>query len=164
MGFFSKFFGSGVPVYEEKESNYESSLYYAAWQDKPYQNLLHKHYKLTEEINAMASVLYNLKIVQGDKMNVLISKCQDDIALAPKLIVYWQKYGDKPPAYEGYRRLCMIYEKQEKYGEAMKTCADAIRLGFVNDGSKGQMYGRLARLMRKSGVTVSIDEYLQFPR
>ena len=51
----------------------------------------------------------------------------------------------------------MLYEKQARYDEAISICAIAIHNGITYDGSKGEMYGRLARLIRKAGKPVSDD-------
>ena len=107
-----------------------------------------------EEIEAMWSVLYNLKIVAGEKADLFEQKCLQNIS----------DFQHMPPAntqatreVPAYTRLAMLYEKQERYDEAIAVCADAIRRGIVYDGSKGQMYGRLARLIRKSGKQVDDD-------
>lgn len=133
--------------------------------DKRYQDLAGRYYHLSEQINATASVLYNLKITHGPQMDELISKCHESIFLTQELIPLWRKYTEVPIAHDGYKRLCMIYEAQENYEEAIPVCTEAIKLGFVNDGTKGQMYGRLARLVRKSGKPASeeVQKYLFKP-
>ena len=113
-----------------------------------------KYFSGMEEIEAMWSVLYNLKIVTGEKADLFEQKCLQNIS----------DFQHMPPAntqatrsVPAYTRLAMLYDKQERYDEAIAVCADAIRCGIVYDGSKGQMYGRLARLIRKSGKQVDDD-------
>ena len=62
-----------------------------------------------------------------------------------------------PPRVPAYVRLVMLYEKQNRYTDAINMCARAIRAGAVRDGSKGMMQGRLARLIKKSKTTVPED-------
>jgi selenophosphate synthetase-related protein len=54
----------------------------------------------------------------------------------------------------------MLYEKQEKYQKAIEVCVEAIQIGAYDDHSNGKMYGRLARMIKKSGIDVT-DEIKQ---
>ena len=38
--------------------------------------------------------------------------------------------------------------------KAIEVCETAIRLGYIDDGTEGQMPGRIARLIRKKGKTL----------
>ena len=113
-----------------------------------------KYFSGMEEIEAMWSVLYNLKIVTGEKADMFEQKCLQNISDFQHIPPVNTQATREVPA---YTRLAMLYEKQERYDEAIAVCADAIRRGIVYDGSKGQMYGRLARLIRKSGKQVDSD-------
>lgn len=113
-----------------------------------------KYFSGMEEIEAMWSVLYNLKIVTGEKADMFEQKCLQNISDFQRIPPANIQATREVPA---YTRLAMLYEKQERYDEAIAVCADAIRRGIVYDGSKGQMYGRLARLIRKSGKQVDSD-------
>lgn len=113
-----------------------------------------KYFSGMEEIEVMWSVLYNLKIVTGEKADLFEQKCLQNISDFQHMPSATTQATRDVPA---YARLAMLYEKQERYDEAIAVCADAIRRGIVYDGSKGQMYGRLARLIRKSGKQVDDD-------
>lgn len=113
-----------------------------------------KYFSGMEEIEAMWSVLYNLKIVTGEKADMFEQKCLQNISDFQRIPPANTQATREAPA---YTRLAMLYEKQERYDEAIAVCVDAIRRGIVYDGSKGQMYGRLARLIRKSGKQVDSD-------
>ena len=113
-----------------------------------------KYFSGMEEIEAMWSVLYNLKIVTGEKADMFEQKCLQNISDFQRIPPANTQATREVPA---YTRLAMLYEKQERYDEAIAVCVDAIRRGIVYDGSKGQMYGRLARLIRKSGKQVDSD-------
>lgn len=113
-----------------------------------------------EELESMWSVMYNLKITTGEKADAFEAKCKDNINDLYKMLNIGRKCGydsTMPPRVPAYVRLAMIYEKQERYQDAINICAEAIKAGAINDGSKGKMYGRLARLIKKSGSNVSDD-------
>lgn len=124
--------------------------YQAPTQD-PYEE---RYFSAMPEIEAMWSVLYNLKIVTGEKADMFEQKCLQNISDFQHIPPANTQATREVPA---YTRLAMLYEKQERYDEAIAVCADAIRRGIVYDGSKGQMYGRLTRLIRKSGKQVDSD-------
>lgn len=115
-----------------------------------------------EEIESMWSVMYNLKIVNGEKADIFEAKCKNNLTDLHKMLNANKQYGydsAMPPHVPAYVRLAMLYEKQERYKEAIDVCVEAIKAGAINDGNKGKMYGRLARLIKKSGIEVN-DEIL----
>ena len=133
--------------------------------DQQVQEAVQKYYKGSENIEAAWSVLYNLKITSGPKADIFESQCKENIADLFKMIKLLEKNGDDdsfPLEVPAYKRLSMLYEKQHRYEDAINICAAAIRNGAVEDGSKGKMYGRLARLIRKSGIQLdsSITELI----
>jgi len=121
-----------------------------------------KYFKGLEEIESIWSVMYNLKITAGEKAELFERKCEENIVDLYSMLEAKRKYGyddSVPPHVPAYVRLAMLYEKQSRYQEAIDICVEAIKAGAVDDGNKSKMYGRLARLIRKSGITVS-DEVL----
>lgn len=52
-------------------------------------------------------------------------------------------------SHSSFKRLAIIYEKQRRYDEAIQICQRSIELGYVDDGTAGQMPDRIARLIRK---------------
>lgn len=148
------------------EQQYVDSLYAEMYQrvanNSTVRIYMDKYYKGLEEIESMWSVMYNLKISNGEQADVFESKCRKNIADLYQMLEVNSKYGydpTMPPHVPAYVRLAMLYEKQERYEAAIDICVEAIKAGAVNDGNKGKMYGRLARLIRKSGITVD-DEVL----
>ncbi len=154
-------------IFSKKEivstnQQYIDSLYSEINQQAAYnsvtRNYADKYYKGLEEIESMWSVMYNLKIVKGEQANIFEIKCRNNITDLYQMLDVNRKYkydSTMPPHVPAYVRLAMLYEKQERYAEAIDTCVEAIKAGAINDGNKGKMYGRLARLIRKSGITVS---------
>lgn len=113
-----------------------------------------RYFAVIPEIEAAWSVLYNLKSYTGPQADAFEQKCLANIQDFMSTPAAWRQGVREVPA---YTRLAMLYEKQERYDEAIDICSAAIRNGITIDGSKGQMYGRLARMIRKSGKTVSDD-------
>ncbi len=113
------------------------------------------YYNGMEEIESIWSVITNLGIYNTNESDILINKCIKNIEdlttmlKCAKAIEYDSSYPSHIPAYV---RLAMLYEKREDYKSGIDICVEAIRHGAINDGSKGKMYGRLARLIKKSGM------------
>lgn len=145
-------------------TQYIDSLYSEMNQQLSYNSAarvyIDNYYKGVEEIQSMWSVMYNLKIVNGEQADIFEQKCKDNISALYQMLDVNKKYGfdsTVPPHVPAYVRLTMLYEKQERYMEAINICVEAIKVGAIDDGNKGKMYGRLARLIRKSNITVDDD-------
>ena len=64
-------------------------------------------------------------------------------------------YGETPPPNApAFKRLAMLYEKQNHFEEAASICCDALKMGAWGDG----MRSRLARMIKKTGRTPSDEE------
>lgn len=114
-----------------------------------------RYFDGTQKIGTMWSVLYNLKKYEGEPAEALEAACYKNLEDLEKMLETSRAAGfsgERPTEVPAYVRLCMLYEKQERYAEAIRVCAEAIRAGAVYDKSSGQMYGRLARLIRKAGM------------
>lgn len=119
-----------------------------------------KYFSNMQAIESMWSVMYNLKIVNGEKADLFEIRCKENIIELYDMLNASKKArydSSVPPHVPAYIRLCMLYEKQEKYQDAINICVEAIKAGATDDGNKGMMYGRLARLIRKSGIDVGDD-------
>lgn len=145
----------------------QTSLYAETQQYIEYQNIIgpysNKYFKGLEEIESMWSVIYNLKITSGEKADLFEEKCKqnlNDFYAWNTLSEKYDAYHSSPSKIPAFVRLAMLYEKQGRYEEAINICVEAIKVGAVIDGNKGKMYGRLARLIRKSGLDVN-DEILK---
>lgn len=145
--------------FEQKVSHagYNGNIPYAEY-NSDVQTISKKYYTGVENIEAMWSVMHNLKIANGEKADLFEKACYENIDDLKALIDAEESINypnDIPPHVPAFVRLAMLYEKQERYEEAIKICGAAIKCGAVNDGSKGKMYGRLARLIKKSGISPS---------
>lgn len=113
------------------------------------------YYEGAQKIEAMWSVLYNLKKYSGDPADALEAACYRNLEDLERMLATSRAAGfsdERPAEVAAYIRLCMLYEKQERYADAVRICAEAIRSGAYYDKSSGQMYGRLARLLHKAGM------------
>lgn len=120
-----------------------------------------QYYEDMRKLESAWSVLQNLKLFSGEQADSFEKLCLDNIALY-KTMMEWDnqnatRHYEPAKHIPAYVRLSMLYEKQEKYKEAIDICVEAIQIGAYDDHSKGKMYGRLARLIRKSGMDISPD-------
>lgn len=138
-----------------------------AWksvQDK-WQVIMLEHDRLLNEIGVAYTIANNLKLPDSPQMQHVVELCKKDIALASmyrqaqeemqqvRIKNGWAEaeQTQRIPAFPTFKRLAIIYEKQKDYDNAIAVCRNAIELGYMDDGTDGQMPGRIARLMRKSG-------------
>lgn len=110
-----------------------------------------KHVDLLPQIDALYRSASKDKDPFSAQMESCISLCKKDIALAQGCKAYWESENPKGklPTYPSFARLAIIHEKRNEFDKAAKVCEKAIQLGFVDDGTKGGMQGRLARLQKK---------------
>lgn len=98
------------------------------------------YYDGVQKIEAMWSVLYNLKKYSGDPADALEAACYKNIEDLEKMLTASRSAGfsdERPAEVAAYIRLCMLYEKQERYADAVRICAEAIRAGAYYDKSSG---------------------------
>lgn len=143
-----------------------------AWQEvhDKWEPITAKHQQLTETIGVAYTVASNQETFDNPQMQHVIDLCLEDITLAEPFIESlkeiqkvretngWSKEKDvtmRLPNYPSFKRLAIIYEKQKRYDDAIAICQHAIELGFVSDGTSGQMPGRIARLQRKKSKAES---------
>lgn len=139
--------------------NYDEHISYMQYNDS-LRSAVDKYYTGMENIQAMWSVMYNLKITTGEKAEQFENACYENIEDLKTMIAAQKAANfpsDIPPQVPAFVRLAMLYEKQQRYEEAINVCVTAIKCGATHDGNKGKMYGRLARLIKKSGITPSAE-------
>ena len=120
-----------------------------------YTNASAVYYNGMEEIESMWSVITNLGIYNTNESDILINKCIkniEDLTTMLKCANALKYDSSYPPHVAAYVRLAMLYEKREDYELGSAVCIEAINKGAINDNSKGKMYGRLARLIKKSRI------------
>ena len=128
----------------ESADFYNYNLY-----DSTYRQIMDKYYKNIERIQTNASILYNLGVTDGEKMDELIQLCYQNIDEFKQACTQWKRYGEScPPSAPAFERLAIIYERQKRYEDAIKICVQAIKAGLAEDNYTK----RIARLLKKSGT------------
>ena len=126
--------------------------------------IMNEHERLLSEIGVAYTIANNLKLPNSPQMQHVIELCKKDIALAEmsrkaqeeiQQVRIKNGWADASVAtivsFPTFKRLAIIYEKQKDYDSAIAVCQQAIELGYSDDGTDGQMPGRIARLLRKAG-------------
>jgi len=94
--------------------------------------------------NELIDVYYKQRDDRDDAIEKCIEYCQKDIGIAAEFVA---EFGEVPriPA---FKRLAIIYERQDRYEEALTVCDQALNIG-TTDGTKGGFEGRKERLRKK---------------
>lgn len=132
------------------------------WSDEKYRQVVTRYYDEMNQIENSWSILYNLKDYSSSRAEKFALDCQNNIETLKLMVKIGKKYGDSiPPSIPAYKRLAMLYEKQELYEKAIAICIEALSINAYLDDSKGGMKGRLARMIRKANRQPTSQE-LQF--
>lgn len=127
-------------------------------QDKSMEKL---YFKQMEAIDVQWAVISNLRAYTSDEARNLELLCLQNIQIYNKIAGNYRSTGREEPHHApGYVRLCMLYEKQKRFEDAVLICKQAIENGAYEDGSKGKMHGRLARLLRKAAAQIPDDQVI----
>lgn len=111
-----------------------------------------KYYSLMDNIQRDWSVLYNLKDYTGKIAHKIEEECLEDIALYNKMREIDMKYGESSPTnIPAFKRLAMLYEKQEKFEEAIDICKQACSFGMDERS-------RMIRMIKKAGRNPTREE------
>lgn len=129
--------------------------------DEDYQRKLHQYFSMMEEANHTYSVLNSLGMFDAEHSQKLIDYCEKWAALEADIRTKRNYYEgslflESPPL----KMLAIIYEKNSRYSASALVCVRAIKNGYPNDGTKGGMRGRLARMIKKGKLDVT-DEMKQ---
>ncbi len=142
--------------FNEKEYKKALQLYDEAQRDKAYQKKLTQFFELLTQIQEAYSVINNVGSFSDDAGNALIERCAKAIELESEI-------REKRNYYENYvfdmstpcKLLAMVFEKRCEYQRAATICVYAIENGYTNDGTKGGMRGRLARMIKKGNLPLT---------
>jgi len=136
---------------KKKAYDKEAAVYNAQLKiDDQYWSVWSKHLENTNNIGTLYTIANNLSDPHSPQMDQVIHLCIEDIKLAPILKTYWEKSGQSLPDYYSFSRLAKIFEKRKEYDKGIEVCQQAINLGYLMDGTEGNIPGRLARLIKKS--------------
>lgn len=115
-----------------------------------FEKVMDNYFETSDQIESMASVLHNLKIKDGPRMDELISLCYKHISEWKDAKAMWMKYDLPLPAVcNGYKRLAIIYDQQKKYDECLHICMEAVDEGLF----KRNFSARIAKMLKKLDIT-----------
>lgn len=142
--------------FNEKEYRKALQLYDEAQKDKAYQKKITQFFELLTQIQEAYSVINNVGSFSDDAGNALIENCVKAMGLEADI-------REKREYYENHifdmstpcKMLAMVYEKRCEYQRAATICVYAIENGYTNDGTKGGMRGRLARMIKKGDLPLT---------
>lgn len=137
-------------IYERQEARMKRIEYI----ENKYKDVLEEHFSLNEKIGYQYTIAINQDTLINEETGKCIKLCEDDISLAEKIKEYFEEWNEiqgykKIPSYPSFKTLAQLYEKMEDYYSAINVCISSIKLGYVSDGTKGGMQGRLAKLIKK---------------
>ena len=128
-------------------------------QERPVSTL---YFKQMESIDVQWAVISNLRAYNSKEAQNLELLCIQNTLLYKSIVNEFRAKGIEEPHHAPcYVRLCMLYEKQGRFEDAVQMCKEAIDAGAYDDGSKGKMYGRLARLLRKAAAQIPDEEVIE---
>lgn len=94
--------------------------------------------------NELIDVYYKQRDDREDAIEKCIEYCKKDIEIADEFVA---EFGEVPRI-PSFKRLAIIYERQERYEDAIAVCDQALEIG-TTDGTKGGFEGRKDRLRKK---------------
>ncbi len=94
--------------------------------------------------NELIDVYYKQRDDRDDAIKKCIEYCKKDIEIAEEFVA---EFGEVPRI-PSFKRLAIIYERQDRYEEALAVCDQALDIG-TTDGTKGGFEGRKERLRKK---------------
>ena len=94
--------------------------------------------------NELIDVYYKQRDDHEDAIEKCIQYCKKDIEIADEFVA---EFGEVPRI-PSFKRLAIIYERQERYADAIAVCDQALDIG-TTDGTKGGFEGRKDRLRKK---------------
>lgn len=89
-------------------------------------------------------MFYKQRDDREDAIEKCIEYCQKDIEIADEFVA---EFGGVPRI-PSFKRLAIIYERQERYEDALEVCDRALEIG-TTDGTKGGFEGRKERIRNK---------------
>lgn len=121
--------------------------------------IVEEHFDNMEKIKVQYNIIFNLKDYYSPATDSLIKLCERDIEIAPQVVKTFSTHGEEPPySYYTFRQLAILYERRKEYEDAIDVCIKSIKLGFTDNG---EIFGRLARLLKKSGYEGSVGDYIE---
>ena len=144
-----------IPFHSQEYLN-ALQRYDEAQTDTEYQSKLSQLYDLLTHIQEAYSVINNVGSFSDAAGDSLIESCIKAMSIEADIKEKREYYENcvfdmSPPC----KTLSMIYEKRGEYQRAATICVYSIENGYTNDGTKGGMRGRLARMIKKGDLPLT---------
>ncbi len=111
-----------------------------------------RYYKQMQEIQSDWSTMYNIGTYTGSLADNIERKCLANIADYKEMRRIDKKYGESTATnIPAFKRLAMLYEKQERVEEAIEICKQACSFGMDERS-------RVARMIKKAKRNPTPDE------
>lgn len=94
----------------------------------------------------LIDIYYKQRDNREDAVEKCIEYCKRDIEIADDFV---DEFGEVPRI-PSFKRLAIIYQKEEKYEDALEVCDQALDIG-TTDGTKNGFKGRKERLRKRIG-------------
>lgn len=138
-----------------REGNTKGKWNDSAWSDRRHKAITDKYFSQMHSIEEEWSITYNLNDFSGKCAQKLERECIENIKLYKEMAKIEQLYNETPPPNApAFKRLAMLYEKQNNFEEAVSVCCEALRAGAWGDN----MRSRLARMIKKTGRAPTDEE------
>lgn len=149
-----KYSGAIKPAKKSRQNTTGDNFYAYSFDDPEYRAAIDEYFDTADKIRRIASTLYQLQIVDGERMDDLISLCYKNIEQFDKCVFFWNKYHESLPlSSEAFKRLAIIYDRQEVYDKELQICLEALKRGLNH--SNMHMQSRAAKCIKKLGITPS---------
>ena len=119
--------------------------------EKEMRPIFKKYYSISENIEHLWSELYNSKNYHGLLAKEIEKNCYKAPAFYDQLCKVDLKYGEVPLKTNLFKRLALLYERQDEYEKSIETCKKAFTYGI--DERK-----RMMRMIKKAGRTPTAEE------
>jgi tetratricopeptide (TPR) repeat protein len=131
--------GVGSTAVREKDYEFAEMVLLSALKYKD-ESATNTHFTYTSLID----LYYKQRDNREDAIEKCVEYCRKDIAIADDFV---DEFGDVPRI-PSFKRLTIIYQKQERYEDALEICNKALEIG-TTDGTKSGFEGRKDRLRKK---------------
>lgn len=139
-----------------KRLNNESKQFLDIAVHPPRNKLIDRHFYYNNAIEHY----YKLRDKEEGALDKCVKLCKEDIEISSEVLRLMKnnrtfKHYDEsgkliftPPHFPSFKKLAIIYDKQERYEEAIEVCKIAMQYN-LKDGTKGGFEGRITRLKNK---------------
>lgn len=99
------------------------------------------------------------EVDKAELLDEYINACEKEIGIIPSILSYIdeiKKYASYSDHYDQatdfivFKDLSIYYQKQNRIADAIRVCEKGLECGYIDDGTKSGMHGRLQRLLKKA--------------